>query len=235
MIAVVAFALLLSLPQDKTVEGRIRELETHLTSLEKRAAAAREENVQLAKKIAVAERARERDARTWAVSWVKQYATPAGLSAERCAELIELWVEWFQADTAQRPSLETWRVRESELKKRLTVEETAKLAGEVRRGQETVVHESVEKFVKQAQIDSKRGAAFEEQVKDRIPIQDDILLPAAHPKERVDWRAVYGAVRRSLLELDGVLSDEERARLETLVEKWKPKPVRLQIRPSRKK
>lgn len=238
MIVAVLGALLLAAPQEekqgKTVEQRIRELEERLSSLEKRAAAAKAVNEKLEKRLADAERARERYIRGRASSWVKRYAEPAELSEERCGELETLWIGWVRADFGKRPDRETWRAREEALKKRLTSDEATRLAKTVRRGQENYARTSATSFVKHARIDDSRKAAFEGAVLGKLRYPESALLLSAHPEDRVDWFSVYRAVERSVPDLDGILTEEEHGRLKALVEKWKPRPARIQVRPPKK-
>ncbi len=82
----------------KTAEERLQELERRLAEVEKRHAAAVDENRRLEKHLADAKSARENGARRLASGWIVRFAAPAGLSPEQAAEIEEMWRAWHLED-----------------------------------------------------------------------------------------------------------------------------------------
>jgi len=215
--------MLLAIPQEKTVEGRLKELEEKLGSLEKRNAALREENQALEKRLADAQAVRENFAKQTASGWVKRYAGPVELTDAQSAELEALWLGWTKQDFEKAADLAGWKTREEALKGKLAADQVPKLARAVRDEQEKYAKMSIASFIQSAKIAPERAPAFEKTVLARLTFKDGALLAQAHPEAQVGWLGVHGAVQQALPDLAPVLSEEEQVRLRDTLLKWNPR------------
>lgn len=215
--------MLLAIPQEKTVEGRLKELEEKLGGLEKRQATLRDENQALEKRAADAQAVRENYAKQTASGWVKRYAKPVELTEAQSAELEALWLGWTKQDFEKSADLAGWKAREAELKGKLAADQVPKLARAVRDEQEKYAKMSIASFVQFAKIAAERAPAFEKAVLARLTFKEGALLAQAHPKAQVGWFAVHAAVDQALPDLAPVLSEEEQVRLRETLLKWDPR------------
>jgi hypothetical protein len=205
----------------KTVEDRLRELEERLAVLEKRNKALDDENQTLEKRIVEAKAAKDAWAKQNASAWVKRYAKAVLWSEAQSAELEELWRGWQRSDLDQAPTAAAWKAREEAIRSKLTPEQVPKLARATRNEQENLAKMWIAGWVQSAKLAPDHAAAFEKAVLARLPLPEEALVVEAHPKVQVGWAHVTGAVEGCLPELSGVLSDEERTRLQDLLLKWK--------------
>jgi len=223
MIATLLATMLAALPQEKTVEGRLKELEEKLGSLEKRHTALREENVALEKRAADAQAVRETYAKQAAAGWVKRYAKPVELTDAQSAELEALWLGWTKQDFEKAADLAGWKAREEALKGKLAADQVPKLARAVRDEQEKYAKMSIASFVQSSKIAPERAPAFEKAVLAKLTFKEGALLTQAHPEAQVGWFIVHAAVDQALPDLAPVLSEEEQVRLRETILKWSPR------------
>jgi hypothetical protein len=208
-------------PAPKTVEDRLRELEEKLSALEKRNKALEEENQALEKRLADSKAAKDAWAKETASAWVKRCAKAVPLSEAQSAELGELWRGWQRSDLDQAPTPAAWKAREEAIRSKLTPDQVPKLARAARDDQEALAKVWIAGWVQSAKLAPDHGAAFEKAVLARVALPEEVLVVEAHPKAQVGWAQITGAVEGCLPDLASVLSDEERARLQDLLSKWK--------------
>ena len=226
MIATLLATLLAAFHQEKTVEGRLKELEEKLGSLEKRHTVLREENQALEKRISDAQAVRENFAKQTAAGWVKRYARPVELTDAQSTEFEALWLGWTKQDFEKPADAAGWKSREEAIKGRLAAEQVPKLARAVRDEQEKYAKMTLASFVQGSRIAPEHAPAFEKTVLARLSLQEGALLSQAHPEMQVSWAAVLAAVQQALPDLTQVLSEEEQARLRDTLQKWTPTPRR---------
>lgn len=223
MTAALLVAMLTSFPQEKTVEGRLKELEEKLGSLEKRHTTLREENLALEKRIADAQALRETFAKQTASGWVKRYAKQVEFTDAQSAELEALWLGWTKQDFEKPADLAGWTSREEILKGKLTTDQVPKLARAVRDEQEKYAKLSLATFVQGAKVAPERVPAFEKTILAKLAFKEGPLLAQAHPDAQVGWPQLHGTVQQALPDLATVLSEEEQVRLRDVLQKWSPR------------
>ncbi len=221
--ATLVATMLLAIPQDKTVEGRLKELEEKLGSLEKRHVVLREENQALEKRIADAQAVRENFAKQTAAGWVKRYAKPVELTDAQSAEFEALWLGWTRQDFEKPADLAGWKAREEALKGKLVADQVPKLARAVRDEQEKYARISLASFVQGAKIAPERAPAFEKTVLAKLTFKEGALLTQAHPDTQMSWPGLHAAVQQALPDLAPILSEEEQVRLRDTLQKWNPR------------
>jgi hypothetical protein len=109
----------------RVIEERVRRLEEKLLALETKRTALSTSNQDLERQLS--ERAAELSARAMAEWRIRMWESLLGLSDTQKRALLELWTAWGKEDGGRPAGPDTWLSRESELRSRLSVEQTAKL------------------------------------------------------------------------------------------------------------
>jgi len=192
------------------IEGRIRLLEERLLSLETKRNELLGANQDLQQQIV--ERNAEASARAMAEFRVRTWEQLLGLSETQKQALLDLVTRWHREDAGKPASRDTWLARESELRSRLTVEQSAKLhESSVAQGQAMWNHLG-------RTIGSMVGAPKEDQARFQQALGDfrpanAMLLPEGYG---ADWA---GMMREGSSRLQPVLSADQMAKLNRFVQK----------------
>jgi hypothetical protein len=225
---ITTLALVLVLVQDprptaKTVEDRLRELDEKIAALEKKHRALSDENAAMEKRIADAKAGREKYARDKAAAWKRTYAALLELTPEKSAEIEELQYGWHKEEI-EKPGANAskWPAREEALKALLTPKQASLLGRKIREERETQARGTVNMLLRSAKLPAEKSGPAETLIMGKIKLDEDILLPEAHPQKMVEsWTRTFAALESSVSELS--LTEEEAAGLRKFLDQWKPR------------
>jgi len=194
----------------RVIEDRVRRLEEKLSSLETKRNALSSSNQDLERQLN--ERAAELSARAMAEWRIRMWETLLGLSETQKRALLDLWTAWGKEDGGRPAGADTWLSRESELRSRLSVEQTAKLhVSAVTQSQQLWgnLGRTIGSMVGASADDATR---FQQLLGDfRVP--NAMLLPEGYG---ADWP---GMLRDGAGRLQPVLSSDQMAKLSRFIPK----------------
>ena len=192
------------------IEDRIRKLEEQLLALEAKKSALSGSNQDMERQIN--RKNAELSARTVAEWRVRSWEALLGLGETQKQALIDLCMQWGKEDAEHPADRETWLLRESELRSRLSVEQAAKLhESSVSQGQQmwNYLGMSIGNMVEASRDETIR---FQQVLGDyRIP--SAMLLPEGYG---ADWP---GMLREGSSRLQSVFSPDQRAKLGRFIQR----------------
>jgi hypothetical protein len=104
----------------------------------------------------------------------------------------------------------------------LTPKQVALLARKVREDREAQMKASLSMFWRAAKIPAEKSGPAEKVLMGKIKLEEDVLLPEAHPQKVTQaWAQTFTVLESSLPELS--LTEEETAALRKFLEQWKPR------------
>ncbi|HVR87875.1 MAG TPA: hypothetical protein VMU54_26390 [Planctomycetota bacterium] len=192
------------------IEERIRKMEERLLALEAKKTSLSGSNQEMERQIS--EKIAEQSARTQAEWRVRAWEALLGLSETQKQMLVDLLTQWGKEDAGHPADRETWLLRESELRSRLSVEQAAKLhESSVTQGQQ------MWNFLGRS-IGSMIGASRDEmtrfqQVLGDYRVPSAMLLPEGYGS---DWP---GMLREGASRLQPVLSSDQMAKLGRFIQR----------------
>jgi hypothetical protein len=192
------------------IEDRIRKMEEKLLALETQKAALSGSNQDIERQIN--EKNAEMSARTLAEWRVRAWEGLLGLTETQKQSLIDLCTQWGREDAGHLAGRDTWLARESELRSRLSVEQSAKL-------HESTVTQSQQMWSYLGKsIGSMVGASKDEtlrfqQVLGDYRVPSTMLLPEGYG---ADWP---GMLREGSARLQSVFSSDQVAKLGRFIQK----------------
>jgi hypothetical protein len=219
-----AATLLLQDPQPapKTVEDRLKELETRLATLEKKHRDLSTENAALEKRDADRKETVERITRSLAKNWVDLFAKPAGFTETQSAEIEELWYAWARENLKTSTTPEEWKKREGILRGKLTPDQSPRLTAQVRDGQAKNTAKMVRHITQSFKLPAERTAEWEKGVIATVTFDADMLIPEAHLEKGTVFTRALEAVEAGLQSLP--LTPEEQEAARKGLEQFKPRP-----------
>ena len=194
-------------PETAIILERVRKMEERLRELETRKEELAASNKELEKQ--VAEKWAEASAKSTAEWRVKSWETLLGLSESQKQSLIELCTTWGKQDAGRPADAAAWLAREGDVRSRLTVEQSAKLA-------ETAAGQTQKMWTNAGRsVGSMAGASKDEQARLQQSLGDyrapaDMILPEAHG---ADWN---GLMREAAGRLKPSMTPEQTARLDKM-------------------
>jgi hypothetical protein len=192
------------------IEERIRKMEERLGTLEARKAALSGSNQDLERQLV--EKNAEMLARAMAEGRVRGWEALLGLSETQKQLLIDLCMQWGREDAGHPADRETWLLRESELRSRLSVEQAAKLhESSVTQGQQMwgYLGRSIGGMIGASRDETIR---FQQVLADfRVP--SSMLLPEGYG---ADWP---GMLREGASRLQPLLSSDQMAKLSRFIQR----------------
>jgi hypothetical protein len=192
------------------IEERIRKLEERLAGLEAKKSVLSGSNQEMERQIN--EKNAELSARTQAEWRVRAWEALLGLSETQKQILTDLCTQWGKEDAGHPADRETWLLRESELRSRLSVEQAAKLhESSVTQGQQMWNYLG-------RSIGSMVGASRDEMIRFQQVLGDyrvpsAMLLPEGYG---ADWP---GMLREGGSRLQPVLSSDQMAKLGRFIQR----------------
>lgn len=193
------------------VRARVEAMEARLRELEARRDLLKTENENLTREIT--ERSAQARARSTAEWRVRSWAKLLGLTESQKDELKQLWTRWALEDLSNPPSASTWLGRESELRSRLSSEQSLKL-------HDSTATQSSRKWSYMGRTLGRVAGAPKEDY-DRLQqsigefsIPDITLLPEAHG---ADWK---GMLNRAAERMRPVLTPDQAAKLDQYVGRY---------------
>lgn len=186
------------------IEARIRLLEEKLVALEARKAELTVANQDLEREVSVKQA--EQGARATAEWRVRQWEQLLTLTETQKQSLLEICMNWAREDAGRPASRDTWLRRESDLRARLSAEQSARLS-ESTSGQARQMWSHMGRS-----IASMAGAPKEDHVRLQQTLGDwrgpgSLLLPEAHG---ADWN---GLMKEAMVRLQPLLSADQMAKL----------------------
>ena len=192
------------------IEGRIRKMEEKLLTLEAKKTTLSDDNRELERQIA--SKYADLSVRTMAEWRVRNWEQLLGLSAAQKQSLLELCSRWNREDVGRPAGQEEWLARESELRSRLSVEQSARL-------HDTAASQSQAQWKNLGNsIGNMVGASTDEATRLRQILGDyappnAMLLPEGHG---ADWP---GLMREGRDRLQSVLAPDQKAALSRFLPK----------------
>jgi hypothetical protein len=192
------------------IEERIRKMEERLVTLEAKKTVLSGSNQEMERQIN--EKNAELSARALAEWRVRAWETLLGLGESQKQALIDLFTQWGREDAGRAAGRDTWLLRESELRSRLSVEQAAKLhESSVAQGQQ--LWNTLGRTIGSMVGASREEAIRFQQVLGDFRVPSAMMLPEGYG---ADWP---GMLREGSSHLQPVMSPDQMAKLGRFIQR----------------